>query len=285
MCATRCRGVDPHRPENLPVSFLVSLLTPFDARGRVDLAKLRAHVLWLAAHGVDGFVTGGSAGEFLYLSDREREAIQRTVLDSSMGKQVIACTWDPSPTTTAYLTDAAVAQGAAAVLLPPPLYYELDDVALESWFRPTADKGRVLTLHDPTRFVTDIPPNRYAFLKEAGLVQGLLDASDDPWRIRRLAAEHPRQIWAADDRGLVGLQGIEGLAGFVSVLANVWPGFCLRVWRGDATLGRAVVERHAKVQQAGGLRALKSLMRMGCRPPLVAPADEQLVGLPPPESP
>ena len=65
----------------------------------------------------------------------------------------------------------------------------------------------------------------------------------------------------------------------------MWPGFCLRVWRGDATLGRAVVERYAKVQQAGGLRALKSLMRMGCRPPLVAPADEQLVGLPPPESP
>ncbi len=285
MCAPWCRGVDPHRPENLPVSFLVSLLTPFDARGRVDLAKLRAHVLWLAAHGVDGFVTCGAAGEFLYLSDREREAVQRTVLDSAMGKQVIACTWDPSPTTTAYLTDAAVAQGATAVLLPPPLYYDVDDDALGAWFRPIADKGRLLTLHDPQRVATPLSPARYQALRDAGLIRGLVDASDDPWRLGRLAAAHPGEVWAADDRGLVDLQGLTGLAGFVSVLANAWPGFCLRVWRGDRDLGRAVMERHAKVEQAGGVRALKSLMRMGCRSPLVTPPDGRLMGLPAAESP
>jgi hypothetical protein len=78
---------------------------------------------------------------------------------------------------------------------------------------------------------------------------------------------------------------MSSLAGFVSVLANAWPGFCLRVWRGDQDLGRAVVERHAKVQEAGGVRALKSLLRMGCRPPLVAPPDARLMGLPAAESP
>ena len=64
------------------MAFVVSLLTPFDPRGRVDLARLRAHVLWLSACGVEGFIAGGAAGEFLYLSDREREAVHRTVLDT-----------------------------------------------------------------------------------------------------------------------------------------------------------------------------------------------------------
>jgi 4-hydroxy-tetrahydrodipicolinate synthase len=266
------------------VSFLVSLVTPFDARGRVDLAKLRAHVLWLSAHGVEGFITSGAAGEFLYLSDREREAVQRTVLDAAMGRVVLPCTWDPSPTTTTYLTDAAFSQGARAVILPPPLYYDVDAEALEAWYAPVAGKGPVLTVHDPRRIRTPVAPAVYDHLRQRGLITGMLDASDDRWRLERLVGEHPGEVWVADDRGLARPRP-HGVAGFVSVLANVWPTFCLRVWRGEKGLEQAVVERFAKVEQAGGVRALKSLLRMGCRAPLVAPADARLLGLAPPDQP
>jgi dihydrodipicolinate synthase/N-acetylneuraminate lyase len=267
------------------VPFVVSLLTPFDARGRVDLARLRAHVLWLGAHGVDGFITAGSAGEFLFLSDREREAVQRTILDAARDKIVFPCTWDPSPTTTAYLIEAAMSEGARAALLPPPLFYHLDDVALSEWYASMAPKGRLLAFHDPERIPTGFLPSTYGELLEKKSVVGMVDQSGDPWRLKRLAQASPNTVWAANDRAMETIRPIEGLAGFVSVLANAWPSFCVRVWSGETELAPALVERAVKVEQAGGLRALKSLLRMGCRAPMIEPNDDALAGLPSAETP
>src|SRR6187399_1850986 len=98
--------------------FFVSLVTPFDREGRIDLPRLRAHVLWLANQGVEGFVPTLLAGELPYLSDREREAVHRTVLDAAGEREVLPCVWDPSPTTVAWLTLAAADAGAKGCLLP-----------------------------------------------------------------------------------------------------------------------------------------------------------------------
>jgi 4-hydroxy-tetrahydrodipicolinate synthase len=269
------------------VQFLVSLLTPFDARGRVDLARLRAHVLWLAAHGIDGFVPTGTTGEFLYLSDREREAIHRTVLDAARGRPVYPCTWDPSYATTSYLTDAAREQGATGILLPPPLYYALDDLAVREWYTSMADKGLpVLAYHHPRQLQTPVSPQLYAELRQAGLLAGLLDASEDVYRLRRMAAEDPGAIFAGGDRLLGTVNGLRGVNGFVSAIANAWPAFCLRLLREDEQqLQDALIDRVNRVRRAGGLRALKSLLRMGCRAPLIEPPDDALVGLAPAEGP
>jgi dihydrodipicolinate synthase/N-acetylneuraminate lyase len=269
------------------LQFLVATLTPFDARGKVDLARLRAHVLWLAAQGVDGFLPTGTTGEFLYLTDREREAIHRTVLDTAGGRPVIPCTWDPSPTTTAYLTDAAREQGATTVLMPSPLYYRLDDDAVRAWYAGLADKDiRVLAYHNPRYLPTPITPALFKDLRDRGLVAGLKDSSQDLWRLRRLAASDPGAVYAGGDRILAEAPQIRQLAGFISAIANAWPSFCLRLFRdSEHQLEDALLDRVNRVGHAGGLRALKSLLRMGCRAPLVEPPDEALMGLAPAEGP
>jgi 4-hydroxy-tetrahydrodipicolinate synthase len=269
------------------VQFFVALLTPFDARGRVDLPKLRAHTLWLAAQGIDGFVPTSTTGEFLYLSDREREAVHRTVLDAARGRPVYPCTWDPSPATTGYLTEAARDQGAAGVVLPPPVFYPLDDRSVRAWYESLANKGLpILAYHNPRYLKTPIGPKAYAELRAAGLVAGLQDGSEDPYRLRRMAAADPGVVYASGDRMLAQAPRMPALAGFVSSIANAWPSFCLRLFRsGEQQLEDALVERVNRVRRAGGLRALKSLLRMGCRAPLVEPADDTLIGLAPAEGP
>ena len=269
------------------MQFLVALLTPFDARGRVDLARLRAHTLWLAAQGIDGFVPTGTTGEFLYLSDREREAIHRTVLDAARGRTVYPCTWDPSPATTIYLTEAARDQGATGVLLPPPVYYEVDDRTVRAWYGSVTGKGLpVLAYHNPRYLRTPIRPGVYAELRKAGVIAGIKDSSEDPYRLRRVSRDDPGAVFAGGDRLLASAPKIPGLGGFVSGIANAWPSFCLRLFRsGEQQLEDALVDRVNGVRRAGGLRALKSLLRMGCRAPLGEPADEALVGLPPAEGP
>ena len=267
--------------------FFVALLTPFDTRGRVDLARLRAHVLWLAAQGVDGFVPTGTDGEFLYLTDREREAIHRTVLDAARGRIVYPCTWDASQATASFLTEAARDQGAAGVIMPPPVYYDVDDRVVKAWYRIIAGKGLpIVAYHHPGYLRTAISPALYADLLDEGLVSGLLDSSEDRYRLSRFATSHPQTVLAGGDRMMSTAPHITGLSGFVSSMANVWPSFCLRLFRSrESQLEDALIDRVNRIRGAGGLRALKALLRMGCRAPLIEPEDAELIGLPPAEGP
>lgn len=269
------------------VRLMVALVTPFDSRGRVDLARLRAHVLWLSLQGVDGFVVTGTTGEFLYLTDREREAVHRTVLDTARDKVVHACTWDPSPSTCRYLTDAAREQGATAVLMPPPLLYAVPDEVVDAWYRGVREMSGlpVVAYHDPSHFHTPINPDLYARLRADDVLAGLQDGSRDVFRIRRLCAAEPGTVTAAGDKILARIRDTDDCAGVVSDLANAWPGFCKRVLDGDSALDEALIDRVNRVRTAGGLRALKSLLRMGCRLPLIAPDRAAIDGLPASEMP
>lgn len=277
---------DTRPREILPLLFYVASVTPFDARGRVDLARLRAHVLWLSAQGVDGFVPTGTTGEFLYLTDREREAIHRTVLDTARGRPVYPCTWDPSPATTQYLTDAAKEQGASGVLLPPPLYYELPDDLIEAWYRRMRDACRlpILAYHNPTHIPSAISTDLYARLRADEVVVGMQDSSGDVYRLQRLCDADPGAVFAGGDRILAQVRRIRTAGGFISALGNVWPSFCTRLYRkGEDQLEDALADRVARLRRAGGLRAMKALLGMGCRGPMLAPPPEALEGLPPAE--
>jgi 4-hydroxy-tetrahydrodipicolinate synthase len=265
---------------------LVALLTPFDARGRVDLARLRAHVLWLAAHGVDGFLPTLAAGEFLYLSDREREAIHRTVLDAARGREVIPGVWDALPANVSFLTDGAKSHGASGVALAPPLGYDLDDRILRQWYETAAQRGSpVWVYNDPRLQAAHLSPALYRELRRTKVVAGLIDVSDDWTRAARLARLDPAAVYAASDRLLVKAPQLVGSRGVVSMIANAWPSFCRRLFRSsEVQLEDALTDRLQRLRAAGGLRALKALLRMPCRAPLLEPTAAELVGLPPAET-
>lgn len=281
------RAPDTHTREKLPLQFYVETVTPFDARGRVDLGRLREHVRWLTAHGIDGFVPTATTGEFLYLADREREAVHRTVLDAARGCPVYPFVWDPSPATTQYLTDAAREQGASGVVLPPPLYHALPEEHVETWYRQMRDTMGLplLAWHDPTHLPTPISEALYVRLRQDEVVVGMIDHSGDRRRLRRLAALDPGAVLAGDDALLTVARRLR-TGGFVSTLANAWPALCLRLYReGETSPDEGFRDRVAMVRRAGGLRALKSLLGMHCRSPLPAPTPDEMEGLPPAEAP
>jgi len=266
--------------------FFVATPTPFDVRGKVDLGLLRAHILWLSAKGVDGFVPTGTTGEFLYLSDAEREAIHRTVLDAARGRPVYPCTWDPNPATTRYLTEAAADHGASGVIIPPPLYYPLDSSAVEQWYRTVsqASKLPVLAYHNPQYIPAAVSPDLYTRLRADGVLAGLKDSSGDPWRLQRLCESDPGAIYAGGDRILAQASQIRFLGGFISSIGNLWPEFCMRVFKGrEEQLTDALIERVNLVRAAGGLRGIKAALGWGFRSPLVEPEYEVAAAIPPRE--
>ncbi|MCB9694111.1 MAG: dihydrodipicolinate synthase family protein [Alphaproteobacteria bacterium] len=263
--------------------FLTALPSPFDPRGKLDLGALRAHVLWLMAKGVDGFVPTAITGEFLYLSDREREAVHRTVLDAARGMPVYPFTWDPNPATTRYLTDAAAEQGASGAVVPPPLLYRLDDDAIAAWYRLVRENSGlpVLAYHDPGRLCSGVHHETYVALRKEGVLAGIVDGSGDPWRLQRLCDVDPGAVFGGSDRLLVDAPQIRFLGGFVSVIANLWPDFCIRILRNrEDQLRAALLDRVATVEAAGGVRAMKATLGMGCRAPLIRPDESGLDRIP-----
>lgn len=255
-------------------------LVPFNAQGRVDTGALRAHVLWLVAHGVDGFFP--AASEFLHVDNKEKEQIIEVVADAAPGCPLLICAWDPSPTRAIRIGEAAAAHGARALVVPPPLFTPVPDTAMIEWYRVLKRNLPlpVLAWHNP-RFGNDLSTATLDRLCTKYGLEGWVDASGDPFRVRRLASAHPGRTWASSDEAPA-VAEIDGLAGVVSRLANVYPDLAVRLFEeGDKGVAEAVSQRLQQLTRAGGIGAMKRLLGMQARLPIVGADEAEMMRLPP----
>ncbi|MDP2310144.1 MAG: dihydrodipicolinate synthase family protein [Pseudomonadota bacterium] len=268
---------------------LVDTIIPFAPDGHVDLGAIRAHALWLFAQGVDGLVPGGA--EFLHVDRKEKERILEVVTDVAGGRTLLVPIWDPSPAYVLKLGRLAAERGATGVLLPPPLLLPAPEDALVDWYRSVALH---LTLplyawHHP-RFGNALTPRLLQRLTTETKVAGVLDASGDLHRLRRIVAAWPGCVWASVDEvvsasELHALTTLPGLAGGVSRLANAWPELVRRAWghdtlAGDDELCDAVIHRGSAVERAGSAAALKRALGVGSRLPLTGVDEAEFARLP-----
>ncbi|MEN0062583.1 MAG: dihydrodipicolinate synthase family protein [Myxococcota bacterium] len=263
------------------VQLFTSLVTPFDDAGEVDYRRLRAHVLWQMTQGIDGFVVTLGAGEFLVLDAEERARIHHTVLDAVPNRPVYLGVWAPREQERRDLMLQGRDRGAFAAILAPPLLVGAPNDAIERMYRSV--KGAALPLwgvHSRT-FGTNIEASTFADLRRDGVLQGIVDDSGDRFRLSRLARTAPERVLAGSDPDLPELLNLNGVQAFVSILTNLWPAFGLQLFRDrDATIGQAWIERADRIRTAGGLGAVKTLLRMGCRGPVHEVPEERLEGLP-----
>lgn len=110
------------------MTFLVSLSgvypvlpTPFDAEGQPDAQALRVLVRYLLEAGVNGITYPGVASEVGQLSVSERLSLTATVLQEVAGRvPVVTGVSSAQAATTIELAQAAIAQGAAALMVAVP---------------------------------------------------------------------------------------------------------------------------------------------------------------------
>jgi 4-hydroxy-tetrahydrodipicolinate synthase len=101
-----------------------ALVTPFKENEDLDEAALRRLVNFLSKD-VNGFVACGTTGEFVYLTERERQRVIEVVLDEAEKKPVIAGTGASSTKLTFELTKWAKQAGATAALIVTPYYFKI----------------------------------------------------------------------------------------------------------------------------------------------------------------
>src|SRR5436305_11018529 len=168
-------------PANLG-AILTAMVTPFDARSRVDEASAVALMHHLADHGSDGLVICGTTGEAATLSDEEHLGMIELAVQEMRDRCTIVAGAGSNDTRHAvYLTERATELGADATLSVTPYYNKPNRRGIWRHFEEVARAtDRPIILYNiPSRTGTNMPAELLAELAQIEHVEAVKQANND----------------------------------------------------------------------------------------------------------
>ncbi len=216
---------------------LPPIATPFDKKGHIAHEALASNVAGLSRSGIRGILVLGSNGEYPYLSEAEKRAVVKTVVQATTDDMVVlAGTGCESTSETIRLTRDCADLGVQAALVVTPCYYggKMTPAALENHFVQVADHAPIpVLLYNVPKF-TGINIDLTTILKLSGHpnIVGIKDSSGNVAQIGEILANVDK-----DFQVLVGTAGALyaslslGCPGGILALANVAPEACVQIQR------------------------------------------------------
>ena len=167
-----------------------ALVTPFDKAGSVNGTVVKEIVDWHLATGVNGFYVCGGTGEGLLLSLPERKLMLEATVRAAAGRgRVIAHVATMDTATTIDLAKHAEANGAAAVSVLPPIYYQVDSLGLMEHYRSIASATRLplFVYHIPAATGKSMSVDEMRRLLEIPNISGLKFSDYDHSTMHRIS--------------------------------------------------------------------------------------------------
>lgn len=204
-----------------------ALITPFDAKGRVDQEATARLVNFQVSKGVDGLYPCGSNGLAPMLSIQERKLIAETVLEKASGRVPVVVQVGAADTASSVeLARHAEEHGAYAVASLTPYYYKPGDSSVVKHFETIGRAvGVPLLAYNIPQFTgNNLRPAMVAELAKKGTIVGIKDSTRDVLQLLELLGLVPG--------GFVVMNGTEEYAlfammmggqGLVSGGANAFP--------------------------------------------------------------
>jgi 4-hydroxy-tetrahydrodipicolinate synthase len=202
---------------------LTAMVTPFDAEGRLDLAKAEELATHLVELGNDGLVVNGTTGEGPTTSDQEKAELIRAVVSAVGDRATVvagAGTYDTAHSI--HLSREAEKAGAHGLLLVTPYYSRPPQSGLVLHFTAVADATNLpVMLYDiPPRSVIPIDVETLQRLAEHPRIVAVKDARNDLRVGTEVLATTTLAYYSGDDP--VNLPWLSvGAVGFVSVIGHV----------------------------------------------------------------
>jgi 4-hydroxy-tetrahydrodipicolinate synthase len=276
---------------------LTAMVTPFDARGALDLDAARDLARWLQARGNDGLVVAATTGEAPTLTDDERCDLIRAV-SAAVTIPVLAGTGSNDTAHSVMLTARAAALGAAGVLVVSPYYNRPPQAGIEAHFRAVAAATTLpvmaydVPVRTGRRMARDV---LLRLFREVPNIVAFKDATGDPAAAAALVAEAGTHfdLFSGDDAFTLPLLGA-GAAGIVGTTthwtAPLFQDMFTAFAAGDTARARAINARlldsfeFVNSETSVYPMSIKALLRTQglavgeCRLPL-PPAPAQMEGL------
>jgi 4-hydroxy-tetrahydrodipicolinate synthase len=205
---------------------ITAMVTPFDAKGALDLDGVARLARWLQDNGNDGLVVSGTTGESSTLTDDEKLSLYRAAVEA-VTIPVIAGTGSNDTAHSVHLTREATKLGVAGVLAVCPYYNRPSQVGIEAHLRAMAAATNLpVVVYDiPVRTGRKIATNTLARLaSDVKNVVAVKDASGNPAESARLMTMVPSsfELISGDDGLTLPLMSIGATA--VIGVATHWSG-------------------------------------------------------------
>jgi len=201
--------------------------TPFQENGQIDFEHLKLNIEKLNQLPLNGYVVGGSNGEFPYLSVEERIQVIKAVKEwLPEDRALIAGAGMESTQATMNLTEGMAEAGAQAALVVTPHYFrsKMTSVALERHYLSVAETSPlpILLYSVPANTGIILPSEAVLRLATHPNIIGMKDSGGDIARIGYLVKHTPDNfaILAGSAGFYLGALVI-GAVGLVGALANI----------------------------------------------------------------
>jgi 4-hydroxy-tetrahydrodipicolinate synthase len=221
-----------------------AVITPFDARHRVDIAAFSEILDWLISEGVHGLAVAGTTGEWQALTRRERcllfDVARRHV--PSDRPAIAGCSALRIEESKRYLRAAADAGFDAALLTVPPYVCPTEDEAIH-YFRIMADLAPLplIVYNWPQGTGIDLSVSALRISASHGNVIGIKNSTPDRTAFRQaldLIAGETLMFGVMPGKAGIDLMRntqAAGCIGAAGVLARSQAGFFDAATRGDWT--------------------------------------------------
>ncbi|APF36031.1 dihydrodipicolinate synthase family protein [Chelatococcus daeguensis] len=209
-----------------------ALVSPFDERGRPDLARLVGQARAVLAEGCDSITLFGTTGEGFSIPLRERATMLGAVAGAGISlDKVYAGVSATTVAEAAEQAELALSAGVKGLLVAPPFYLKgVDDEGLYGWFhdflaRLGSEARGVILYHIPGQTAVPLSSSLVRRLRDAfsGVIAGIKDSSGDWATTERFLADHGDIAILVGDERLLARAVRHGAEGSICGLANITP--------------------------------------------------------------
>lgn len=201
------------------------MITPFDADGALNLPALANFTDWQIREGIHGLIPLGSTGEFLSLTEAEREAVARCVIETAAGRVPVligaGAEWTDDAVRAAQMAQKA---GADGLMIIPPFYSTPTEDELYHHYATigAATDLPIMVYNNPATANVDLTPPIVARLSTIPTVSYIKESTLEVTRIRDILELCGDQMTVFG--GILGFESfVEGAEGWVSVGSNIMP--------------------------------------------------------------
>lgn len=204
-----------------------ALLTPFDQHDKVDLAMFGKNLDAQLEAGVAGIIIGGSLGEAsTLLREEKKEMLIFALQHLPKGFPVLVNIAEQSTKEAVAIAQEAEANGAAGLMLLPPMRYKADEDETVAFFQDVARNTAlpIMLYNNPVDYKIDITLDMFEALVPAKNIEAVKESTRNTMNITRMInrfGDRYKILTGVDPVALESL--LLGADGWVAGLGDAFP--------------------------------------------------------------